>query len=66
MICPFCNGKMKEVSREEYLYSDCDAAVIDIIYQCTNCGKEPTMHFEFEGFYDEDDNPIEVNHDISY
>jgi hypothetical protein len=59
MKCLYCNGKMEEVSREEYLYSDCDGS-IDIVYQCTKCGKEPTMRLVVEGFYDEDDNPIEV------
>lgn len=59
MRCPYCKGTMKEVSREEYLYSDCDGS-IDIVYQCTKCGKEPLMRFEFEGLYDEDDNLIEV------
>lgn len=60
MKCPYCNQKMKEVSREEYLYSEVWAASIDIVYQCTNCGEEPMMRLEFEGFYDEDDNPIEA------
>lgn len=60
MRCPYCNRKMKEVSREEYLYADYNGASIDIVYQCTNCGKEPMMRLEFEGFYDEDDNLIEA------
>jgi hypothetical protein len=45
---------MKEVSREE------NYDQIQIVYDCT-CGRTPSAIFEFGGFYDEDDNPIEAS-----
>ena len=60
--CPYCDGKMKEVNREDSLnVSDDMFASIDIVFQCSNCGREPTMRLEFEGFYDEDDAPVVHN-----
>ena len=55
--CPYCKSKMDEVSREENLNARFQPS-IDVVFQCKSCGKEPMMTLEFEGWYDEDDNPI--------
>lgn len=56
--CPYCKTKMKEVSREENLTAVFQPT-IDVVFRCPSCKKEPMMTLEFEGWYDEDDNPIE-------
>ena len=56
--CPYCKSKLNEVSREENLNAMYQPS-IDIVFQCSSCQKEPMMTLEFEGWYNEDDNPIE-------
>ena len=51
--CPFCKGKMKEVSRDE------EANEISIVFKCKDCGREPMATYEFENFSDEDDNYVD-------
>ena len=59
MWCPYCHKKAVQISREDMLNgADYHGAAIDIVYKCTNCGREPMMHLEFEGWYDENDCPI--------
>jgi hypothetical protein len=60
MKCPYGNHQMKEVNREDQLGADYYGAAIEIVYHCDHCKKDPLMRLEFEGFYDEDDNPVEV------
>lgn len=36
-----------------------DDFTIEIVYQCTICGKEFILRLEKDGFYDMDDCPIE-------
>ena len=56
--CPYCDSKLKEVSREENLNARYQPS-IGVVFQCPSCKKEPMMMLEFEGWYDGDDNPIE-------
>jgi hypothetical protein len=51
---------MEEVDREDQLSADYNESAIEIVYSCDHCEKCIVMRLEFEGLYDEDDNPVEV------
>ena len=55
--CPFCGDMMSEVSRDEEF--GIQEPQISIVFHCPKCGREPMMILEKEGYYDEDDNPVE-------
>ena len=53
MKCPYCKSTMLEESRDEY------STDIQMMMHCEDCGRLMMAVFEFVGFYDEEDNPIE-------
>jgi hypothetical protein len=59
MKCPYGNHLMKEFDRQDHSAADYNGYAIEIVYLCDHCKKAVVMRLEFEGLYDEDDNPIE-------
>jgi len=59
MKCPHCHKKAVEMMRDECMNeTDPDGSTIEIVYRCGRCKEESVMRFEFEGWYDENDFPI--------
>lgn len=59
MKCLFCDGKLHEVTRDEY-FTFTFAATIEIIFECDKCKRTPSLHFENPDWYDENDNYIDI------
>ena len=50
---------MREFDRQDSIGADYNGSAIEIVYLCDHCEKAVVMRLEYEGMYDEDDNPIE-------
>jgi hypothetical protein len=59
MKCPYGNHQMREFDRQDSIGADYNGSAIEIVYLCDHCEKAVVMRLEYEGMYDEDDNPIE-------